>query len=140
MSLTTYKNAKRAPLVLLHEYEYMIRKTFGLFAAEMNLATIIETAEINQAKRKLSAQQFDMIILGVNNWTEETELIQQVRSEMTYCNKDIPIIVIVSDVTSDQIAELKLLEVSDILLKPTRIKTIQKAFTNSYEKFISYTQ
>lgn len=137
MSIPTYKNLKRAPLVLLHEHEYMIRKTFGLFAAEMNLATVIETSEISQAKKRLSAQQFDMIILGFNNWFEEVELIQSVRDEITYSNKDIPIVAILPSITSTQIDELKLLNVSDILLKPTRIKTIQKAFINSYEQISS---
>lgn len=137
MSMPINHNTARTPLVLLHDYEYMIRKTFGLFASEVNLATVVETSDISQAKKKLSDQQFDMIILGFDDWLEEIHLIQLVRDEMTYTKKDTPIIAIVPTVTSEQITELKLLNVSEILLKPTRIKTIQQAFANSFKQILT---
>lgn len=120
------------PTVFLHDNEYMLRKTFGLFASETNLAKIVETSEIAQAKIKLFANPFDMVIIGFDNWFEEIHLIELVRDEMTPSKKDIPIIVIVPNVTSNQIDTLKQLNVAEILLKPARIKTIQKAFLNSF--------
>lgn len=130
--LQNVKNSPaQTPLVLLHECEYMLRKTFTLFASELNLATVIETKEINQAKLKLSNNQFDMIILGFDNWFEEIHLIQLIRSSMTNANKNIPIIAILPNITQNQVDELRELNVTEILLKPTRIKTIQKAFINS---------
>lgn len=118
------------PLVLLHDYEYMVRKTFGLFASEMNIANVIETSEINQAKQKLSAQEFDLLILGFENWLDELNLIQDIRGNLTLNKNNIPIIALLSEATSAQIDTLKSLNVSEILLKPTRIKTIQKALEN----------
>lgn len=128
------KNSRHAPLVLLHECEFMVRKTFGLFASETNLAEVIETSEIRQAKIKLSAQPFDVIILGFDAWLEEIHLIQLIRDNMTLSDKNVPIITILPNVTTNQIDELKQLSVNEIILKPARIKTIQKAFMNSYKQ------
>lgn len=128
------KTTTRMPLVLLHECEYMVRKTFSLFAAEMNLATVVETSEISQAKIKLTDNKFDMIILGFDEWSQELHLIELIRSNMTTTKKDIPIIVILPNITQSQIDQLRQLNVSEIILKPTRIKTIQTAFTNSYKQ------
>lgn len=122
------------PVVLLHECEYMVRKTFSLFASEMNLATVVETSEITQAKIKLTDNKFDMIILGFDDWDQELHLIELIRSNMTTTPKDIPIIAILPNITQSQIEKLRELNVSEILLKPTRIKTIQTAFTNSYNQ------
>lgn len=122
------------PLVLLHESEYMVRKTFSLFASEMSLATVVETAEINQAKFKLTGNEFDMMILGFDDWFQELHLIELIRSNMTNTKKDIPIIAILPNITQSQIDALRQLNVNEILLKPARIKTIQTAFTNSYKQ------
>lgn len=134
MLQTVKKNATRLPVVLLHECEYMVRKTFSLFASEMNLATVVETSEINQAKLKLTDDKFDMIILGFDDWTQEVHLIELIRSNMTSTKQDIPIIVILPNITQSQIEKLRQLNISEILLKPARIKTIQTAFTNSYNQ------
>lgn len=129
------KSSTRMPLVLLHECEYMVRKTFSLFASEMNLATVVETSEIGQAKTKLTDNKFDMIILGFDDWAQELHLIELIRSNMTTTKKDIPIIVILPSITQNQIEMLRELNVSEILIKPARIKSIQTAFTNCYKHF-----
>lgn len=134
MALPDINNSGLPPLVLLHEREYMVRKTFGLFALETNLATVIESSDISQTKDKLGTQSFDLIILGFENWLEEIHVIQLVRNNMTLSKKNIPIIVILPNVTSSGMADLKELDVSEIILKPARIKTIQRAFKNIYQQ------
>lgn len=46
---------------------------------------------------------------------------------MTKSAPDIPIITLMPNITADQIHLLKTLEVSEIMLKPSRIKSIQSA-------------
>ena len=132
MTLANNNNSGLIPLVLMHDCEYMIRKTFGLFALETNLANVTETSEINQAQENLVTQPFDLIILGFEGWLEEIRLIQLIREDMTLSKKDTPIIALLSNITASQIDNLKQLNVTEIVLKPARIKTIQKAFLNAY--------
>lgn len=134
MAQVNNNNSGCMPLVLMHDYEYMIRKTFGLFALETNLASVTESSEINQARESLITQPFDLIILGFDGWLEEIGLIQLIREDMTLSKKDIPIIAVLSNVTATQIDNLKQLNVTEIVLKPARIKTIQKAFLNAYKQ------
>jgi DNA-binding NtrC family response regulator len=134
MSLSMNQNSEFMPLVLLHDCEYMLRKTFALLAAEMRVAKVIETSELNLAKERLTNHKFDMVILGFDQWSEEIHLIQLIKTGMTAADINIPIIAMVPNITSEQFNELKSLGITEIFLKPARIKTIQGAFVSSLEK------
>ena len=134
MSISINQNSEFMPIVLLHDCEYMLRKTFALLAAEMRAAKVIETSELNLAREKLTSHKFDMVILGFDKWSEEIHLIQLIKTGMTESDKNIPIIAMVPNITSEQFNELKSLGINEILLKPARIKTIQEAFVSSLDK------
>jgi hypothetical protein len=40
--------------VLIHDNEYMVRKTFAMFAQETRLAIVDETSDLSLAKEKLT--------------------------------------------------------------------------------------
>jgi hypothetical protein len=65
--------------------------------------------------------------MGFYDWSVEYHLIELVRANMTKSAPDIPIITLMPNITADQIHLLKTLEVSEIMLKPSRIKSIQSA-------------
>lgn len=134
MTVANKNYSPYVPLVLMHEGEYMIRKTFGLFALETNLAKVVESSDITQAKESLTIHPFDLIILGFEGWLDEIHLIELIRGNMTLSKHGIPIIAVLPSVTASQIKYLKQLNVTEIILKPARIKTIQKAFLNAYSQ------
>ena len=113
--------------VLIHDNEYMVRKTFAMFAQETRLAIVDETSDLSLAKENWPKKSFDAIIMGFYDWSVEYHLIELVRANMTKSAPDIPIITLMPNITADQIHLLKTLEVSEIMLKPSRIKSIQSA-------------
>ena len=127
MSLHVYKDSK-LPLVLLYDSEYMVRNAFALLANQTAKAEVLETAQIATANNLCQTNAFKLIIIGINQGDEEKHLIELIRNNMTPSDKNVPIVVMISAITESLLHELKSLNVTDILLKPTRIKTIHDVF------------
>jgi len=115
--------------ILICDPQYMTRSSFTLLAKEFGCGEVIETSEIKTAKIKCEGHTFDLIILGVDEQSEATSLIKLIRDNLLLSPKDVPIIVMLEEVTLGILNELKSLNVSEILVKPTRMKTIYDSFS-----------
>lgn len=129
MSLDNNKNSDLLPSILICDSQYMTRSTFALLAKELGCAEVIETSEIKAAKIKCEGNSFELIILGIDEGPEEIALIKLIRDNLLLPQKDVPIIVMLEEITLDKLNELKSLNVTEILVKPTRMKTIHDTFS-----------
>jgi DNA-binding NarL/FixJ family response regulator len=127
MSLHAYKDSK-LPLVLLYDSEYMIRSVFALLANQTAKASVMETAHLATANNLCQTNAFELIIIGMGHEHEEKHFIELIRNGMTLTDKSVPIVVMTSAITEELLYELKSLNVTDILLKPTRVKAIHDVF------------
>ncbi|MGV3582476.1 MAG: hypothetical protein CTY12_04045 [Methylotenera sp.] len=124
-------------LILLHESEYMVRRTFALFAKQGGFAEVIETSGYNNALSKCYKHSFNVAIIGFESWVNEKKLIEIIRMGATKSAPDIPIIALLPNATTGQLFELKSMEVNEVLLKPVRVRSIQEAFL-AHNKIINH--
>lgn len=121
-------------LILIHDSEYMIRKTFAIFANESELASIEESADTSTLAYKLGAKPYNAIVLGFSEDEDSFRHILSIRSNMTASESNIPIITMIPEITQANLKILAELEVSAVLLKPTRVKSIQSALIKIFDK------
>jgi DNA-binding NtrC family response regulator len=122
-------NSSFPPSILICDPQYMTRSSFTLLAKEVFGGEVIEVAEIKTAKTKCERHIFNLIILGLDEQSEAISLIRLIRDNLLLSPKDVPIIVMLEEVTLEKLNELKALNVSEILVKPTRMKTIYDSFS-----------
>jgi DNA-binding NtrC family response regulator len=122
-------NSAFSPSILICDPQYMTRSSFSLLAKEIWHGEVIETTEIKTAKIKCEGHIFDLIILGLDEQSEAISLIRLIRDNLLLPSKDVPIIVMFDEITLEILNELKSLNVSEILVKPTRMKTIYDSFS-----------
>lgn len=128
MSLENNKNFGLVPSVLICDSQYMTRSSFSLLAKEIGSCEVVETSDIKAAKIKCEGGSFDLILLGIDDGNEEISLIKLIRDNHLLPQKDVPIVVMLKEVTLEKLNELKSLNVAEIILKPTRMKTIYDTF------------
>lgn len=116
------------PLVLLYDSSQMLRSTFALLAHQTANARVLETAHFDTASKMCEENAFQLMIIGMSEDDAEKHLIASVRSGTTLSDQHVPIVVMTSAITANLLQELKLLNVTEVLLKPTRIKKIHEVF------------
>lgn len=128
MSLDMHKSTILLPSLLICDSQYMTRSTFALLARELGCGEVVETSEIKTAQIKCEGNSFNLIILDIEE-PEAMSLIRMIRDNLLLPKMDVPIIVMLKDVNLKKIQELKSLNISEILVKPTRMKSIYDAFS-----------
>lgn len=128
MSIENNKNFGLVPSVLICDSQYMTRSSFALLAKEIGSCEVVEASDIKTAKIKCEGGSFDLILLGVDEGNEEISLIKLIRDDFLLPQKDVPIIVMLKEINIKKLNELKSLNVAEIVLKPTRMKTIYDIF------------
>lgn len=128
---------KKLPTVLLFDNNFMIRKTFAMFAKEAQIANVIEISTNTDIKIKTISSTFDLLIVGIDEWTACLAILKEIRQGKTKNDQSIPIITMISSISGNQLNELKSININEILIKPTRIKNIQDAFLRCIESTYS---
>jgi len=128
MSIENNKNFGLVPSVLICDSHYMTRSSFALLAKEIGSCEVVEASDIKTAKIKCEGVSFDLILLGIDEGNEEISLIKLIRDNHLLPQKDVPSIVMLKEITLEKLTELKSLNVAEIILKPTRMKTIYDTF------------
>jgi DNA-binding NarL/FixJ family response regulator len=121
------------PNVLVYDDNHMVRHTFAMFAKETQMANVIEVSTSENIKRKCLESVFDVIIIGIDDWAIFQQLIKDIREGKTKNDKTTPIITMVSTISSSQLHSLKANDITEIIIKPSRIKNIQEAFLRSIQ-------
>jgi DNA-binding NarL/FixJ family response regulator len=121
------------PNVLVYDDNHMVRHTFAMFAKETQMANVIEVSTSENIKRKCLESVFDVIIIGIDEWAIFHQLIKDIREGKTKNHKATPIITMVSSISSSQLHSLKSYDITEIIIKPSRIKHIQEAFLRSMQ-------
>jgi DNA-binding NtrC family response regulator len=116
------------PNVLLYDDNFMVRRTFEMLAKETITAKVLEIANPEDILKKCMYTEFDMMIIGIDEWFHQLKTIEWIRHGKTKNREDIPIIVMVSNITNEKLGQLKVLNINEVLIKPTRIKNIQDVF------------
>lgn len=121
------------PNVLVYDDNHMVRHTFAMFAKETQMANVIEVSTSENIKRKCLESVFDVIIIGIDDWAIFQQHIKDIREGKTKNDKTTPIITMVSTISSSQLHSLKANDITEIIIKPSRIKNIQEAFLRSIQ-------
>jgi AmiR/NasT family two-component response regulator len=121
------------PNVLVYDDNHMVRHTFAMFAKETQMANVIEVSTSQNIKRKCLESVFDVIIIGIDEWAIFHQLIKDIREGKTKNHKATPIITMVSTISNSQLHSLKANDITEIIIKPSRIKNIQEAFLRSIQ-------
>lgn len=106
----------------------MVRRTFAMLAKETITAKVLEIAKPEDILEKCIYNEFDMMIIGIDEWFCRIRTIERIRYGETKSHENTPIIVMVSNITTEQLRKLQTLNVNEVLIKPVRIKNIQDAF------------
>jgi len=127
MSKFNSQLAQTPPLILLYDTEYMTRNAFAMLVNQTGTARIIETGQLSLATDMAMNHAFQLIIIGISAELSELDFIKSIRNNLTLSEPNVPMIVMVSEITTALVHELKSLNVTDILLKPTRLKNMHAA-------------
>lgn len=127
MSKLNSNLAQTPPLILLYDTEYMTRNAFAMLVNQTGAARVIETGQLSLATNMAMNHVFQLIIIGISVELSEMHFIKSIRNNMMLSEQNVPMIVMVSEITLELVHELKSLNVTDILLKPTRLKNMHAA-------------
>lgn len=127
MSQALRDSRHSAPRVLLHEQDAMLRQVFSLHVKSTGLAEVEQSTTARAARQKFASTEFQLVIIGFSEDNEEMSLIELIRGGLTICDESVPIIAMVSGCTAAQVQAFKSLDVTDVLVRPLRIRTIQDA-------------
>lgn len=133
MGQSNNQPAKPLPLVLLYDTESMTRNAFAMLVNETGSARVLETGQINLARNMSLNHAFQLIVIGISAELSEMAFIKSIRNNLLLSEPNVPIIVMISEVTAELVNELKLLNVTDILLKPTRLKHMHAALLRNLD-------
>jgi DNA-binding NarL/FixJ family response regulator len=112
------------PSLLLVEPHFVLRHTVVAVANELGLARIVEATSLDSAGQQLSNQAFDGCVISLGDDRREVDLIRSLRAGGLASQADVPVAVMTADCDAGMVVVLKELNVSRIVLKPFKVKTI----------------
>lgn len=112
------------PSLLLMEPHFVLRHTVVAVAHELGIARIVEATSLDAAEYQLSSRVFDGCVLSLGDERREVDLIRSLRAGALASQPDLPVAVMTADCDAGMVVALKELQVSRIVLKPFKVKTI----------------
>ena len=114
----------RTAHVLLIEPENLVRGTVSSVCRDMNLVRILQATTLAQGEQCLVARPVQGLMLSLAEGDAALDLLERLRAGAFACNAVIPVAVMASACTKEQVVRLKALAVQRLLLKPFRIRDV----------------
>ncbi len=114
----------RALHLLLVEPQSMVRSTVVAVARELRLPRIDDTSSVETARQRLSSTRYDGLLLSLDEHERAIALLEQLRAGELVTPADAPVVVMAAGCTAELALTLKQLEVSRLLIKPFKVKTV----------------
>jgi DNA-binding NarL/FixJ family response regulator len=102
----------------------VLRQTVASVAGSLGIANIHQAINLKSALQQVRLRRFDGLVMAVDEERVEIELIRHVRAGQTECIPSIPVAVMTSECDAGMVLVLRELQVSRILLKPFKVKSI----------------
>lgn len=124
---------KRPPVLLLLEPFSVLRQTVAMVARDLGIAEVVQAASLESAVQLMETRRFDACIVGVAEDRREMALIQRLRAGTLQAPASTPVAVTTAGCDAGMILALKDLQVSRIVLKPFKVKTILETLNKMAE-------
>lgn len=98
-------------------------------ANELGIARIVEATSLDSARHRLSEEAFDGCVISLGDERREVDLLRALRAGDLASQPDVPVAVMTADCDAGMVVVLKELQVSRIVLKPFKVKTILETIT-----------
>ena len=114
----------RALNLLLVEPQSMVRSTVVAVARELRLPRIDDTSSVETARLRLATTRYDGLLLSLDEQEPAIALLERLRAGETVSPADAPVVVMAARCDTGLALTLKQLEVSRLLIKPFKVKTL----------------
>lgn len=114
----------RALNLLLVEPQSMVRSTVVAVARELRLPRIDDTSSVEVARQRLACTRYDGLLLSLDEQDRAIALLERLRAGELVTPADTPVVVMVAGCNTGLAMTLKQLEVSRLLIKPFKVKTV----------------
>ena len=113
----------RRSFLLLEPFS-VLRQTVASVASSLGIARIHQAVTLKSALQQVERMRFDGLVLAIGDERAEIELIRRLRAGQTESMPSIPVAVMTSECDAGMVLVLRELQVSRILLKPFKVKSI----------------
>lgn len=110
--------------LLLVEPQSLIRSTVVSVARELRLPQIDETASVELASQRMARVRYDGLVLSLEDEARALLLLERLRTGQLASAPDLPVIVMSPGCSTELALRMKQLEVSRLLLKPFKVRTL----------------
>jgi DNA-binding NarL/FixJ family response regulator len=122
----------RRSLLLLEPF-FVLRQTVTSVASDLNIAKIHQALSLEAALQLAKFRRFDGFVLSLGEEQRELELIRALRAGETESLPTIPVAIMTAECDAGTVLVLRDLQVSRILLKPFKVKSILDTISQMVE-------
>lgn len=113
--------------VLLAEPNGLLRQTVAITARSAGIATVQEVSSLASARRQLMEQEFDALILRLDDERAMLTLVETVRAGKAFTRKDVGIALLAEQCDHALASEIFTLGIRHLLVPPFRAKAVLSA-------------
>lgn len=113
-----------AAQVLLIEPDNLVRSTVASICRDLKLVRILQASSLASGEPHLLARPVQGLMLSLAEGDAALDLLGRVRAGAFACEPTIPVMVMASGCTKEQMVRLKALEVRRLLLQPFRLRDV----------------
>ena len=113
---------KGARRLLLVEPQSLWRRTLGAVVRQLGIAEVEECLRVEAARHLLRQQQFDALVLSLDEGETALLLLEQLRADARQAR--LPIIVLAERCDAELALRLQALQVHRLLLKPFKLRQV----------------
>jgi DNA-binding NarL/FixJ family response regulator len=119
-------------LLLLEPY-FVLRQTVSSVANDLGIARIHQAVSLEAARHLMKGRPFDGLVLAIGEDQREIDLIRCLRASESESLPTIPVAVMTAECDAGMVLVFRELQVSRILLKPFKVKTIIETISQMVE-------
>jgi DNA-binding NarL/FixJ family response regulator len=120
--------------LLLLDPSFVLRQTVASVARDLEVANIHQAMSFETAAHLLASQRFNGCVLAIGEDKREIELIRRLRQGDSESRPTIPVAVMTAECDAEMALTLRNLQVTRILLKPFKVKTILETIVQLAER------
>lgn len=118
---------KRAHRVLLAETNGLLRQTVAITARSAGIADVQEASSLSATRRQLMEQEFDGLILRLDDERAMLTLVEAVRAGKAFTRRNVGIALLAERCDHALASEIVTLGIRHLLLPPFRAKAVLSA-------------
>ena len=129
------ERASKSLNMLLVEEQSLLRKTVSLTARSLGMGTVHEAATTEAAEKLLRERTFEGAVISLEcgafgGAAHNLTLLDRVRGGLSASDAWIPIAVMVDHPTKELVDELRIRQISRVIVKPFRAKVLLDTFAS----------